>query len=101
MLVGGHVRGHRSLGLFASSVRQYGNCYQFRVSSAAFKASDSQYYWYYRAWQTSAYYIHFCDNPDTGGGTCYWANIVIGYHDVESYPALYDSDGTYAECSGC
>lgn len=84
------------------AVTTYGDCYQFLVSSAAFKGSDSQYYWYYGSWQTGGgTWIHFCSGWADGSGTCYWADIVIGNHQVEEWPAIYGSDATYAECIGC
>ena len=81
----------------------YGSCYQVMVTSVTFRGSDSNWYWYYGSWQTGGNTsLHFCSNPTSGTGTCWWADRAYGTHQTEVFPAIYSSlQYTHAQCVGC
>ena len=78
-----------------------GPCEAFELD-VAFRGSDYHWYWYYSELVVGGNGVafHFCSNPYTGGGTCWWSDIVTGEHWA-SYSIWGTTAYTWAECSGC
>jgi hypothetical protein len=78
----------------------YGSCVHYQVD-VYFRGSDYGWYHYVEGPGNFPVIQHFCSNPDTGGGPCWWSDIVDGWHWVQASAMAFDSDNTWAVCVGC